>query len=340
MSRMRAAAAGGARQRLVDHDGADLVGDRRQPPVSDRLAHERLEPRRGLQRHLDGLLELVEGERLGQERAHAALGQLEGIDRRRLAAHRHHHRRRLPELGQVDDGAGVSVGELEIDDHEIGVPAVDQALRVGDAAAGAHVGEASAQRLLQAAQGSGAARDGAIVETVAHLREDLGEIRTQLEQVKGRALEELTGLEERRPVDVDQALANVAAALTSRFPCVHIRVDGGAVRPVLVAGGAPTLHRILANLVVNACEGDGGRGARRVEVHAREAGDGRVADDGPGLPAHVLSTPPGQALSTKPVGTGFGIGLVDGLVRASGGSLSWRNNEGGGARVIVEIPTV
>ena len=176
---------------------------------------------------------------------------------------------------------------------------------------------------------------------VAHLREDLGELRAQVEQVKGRALEELAGLEARTPVAVDPTLADVIAALAPRFPRVAIEADGGA-RSVLVAGGPQSLRRIVANLVINACEGDGRRAARRVDVRARESGAKTIAieilDDGPGLPAHVLAVPPGEGLSTKPVGTGVGIGLVDGLVRASGGSLSWTNREGGGARVVVELP--
>ncbi|KAB2896640.1 MAG: hypothetical protein F9K40_14145 [Kofleriaceae bacterium] len=165
--------------------------------------------------------------------------------------------------------------------------------------------------------------------------------RAQVEQVKGRALEELAGLEARTPVAVDPTLADVIAALAPRFPRVAIEADGGA-RSVLVAGGPQSLRRIVANLVINACEGDGRRAARRVDVRARESGAKTIAieilDDGPGLPAHVLAVPPGEGLSTKPVGTGVGIGLVDGLVRASGGSLSWTNREGGGARVVVELP--
>jgi signal transduction histidine kinase len=178
-------------------------------------------------------------------------------------------------------------------------------------------------------------------ETIDRLQEDLAELRQQLDEVKGRALEKLAGLEERRAVAADQAVAEVVAALAPRFPGVTIAADAAPGR-VLVSGGERALRRMVANLVANACEGDGVRAAHRVDVRVRFEAAGRVAievsDDGPGLPAHVLAAAPGEAVSTKPEGTGIGLGLVDGLVRASGGTLAWRNGETGGARVVVELP--
>jgi signal transduction histidine kinase len=177
---------------------------------------------------------------------------------------------------------------------------------------------------------------------VAPLRDDLEELRRQLDQVKGRVLEELAGIERAQPAAVDEASTQVIEALAPRFPEVALETDAADAPAALVAGGPATLRRILANLVVNACEGDGARRARKVAIKARRTGDARIAievtDDGPGLPAHVLSTPPGEAVSTKPVGIGFGIGLVDGLVRASGGTVSWQNQSGGGACVVVQLP--
>jgi signal transduction histidine kinase len=184
--------------------------------------------------------------------------------------------------------------------------------------------------------------DGAAhADAVHNLRADLGEVRLQIDHVKRRALEELAGLEALQSAPVDDAAAAVVSAMTPRFPAVAITAMADGAPAVLIAGGEVTLRRILANLVVNACEGDGRHGARRVDVHARKSG-ARVAievvDDGPGFPGHVLATPPGHAPSTKAAGTGLGIGLVDGLVKASGGTVTWRNRDGGGAHVVVELP--
>lgn len=188
----------------------------------------------------------------------------------------------------------------------------------------------------------GLARGASVRDTtVEQLREDLGELRTQLDQVKARALEELVAIETAVAVALDTAVDDVASALAQRFPDVRIEKSSALSHSVMVAGGVATLRRIIANLVVNACEGDGARGARRVDVSAGDAPAGRVsfeiADDGPGLPPALLERCPGEGASTKAEGTGLGMQLVEGLVRASGGTVSWRAREGGGTRVIVEL---
>jgi signal transduction histidine kinase len=184
------------------------------------------------------------------------------------------------------------------------------------------------------------ARDGA-ADAIDHLRHDLGEIRTQVDQVKARALEELAHLDKACPTPVADVTAAVVAALRPRFPAVEITATADGATPALVAGGETTLRRILSNLLVNACEGDGRLRARRVEITARANGERvtiEIVDDGPGLPDHVARARPGEAASTKPTGIGVGIGLVHGLVTASGGSVGWNNRDGGGARVVVELP--
>ena len=177
--------------------------------------------------------------------------------------------------------------------------------------------------------------------TVAHLLEDLGELRRQLEYIKGRTVDELAVLEDRLPTEVARSIADVIAALGPRFPRVALEASVEASRPALVSGGGAGLRHILANLIVNACEGDGVRGASRVEVRAREE-DARIlielVDDGPGLPAQVLAATPGQAASTKPAGAGLGIGLTAVRVKASRGQVSWSNRDEGGARIVVELP--
>jgi signal transduction histidine kinase len=196
--------------------------------------------------------------------------------------------------------------------------------------------------LLARGLGSGRVAGDAPAGTVAHLLEDLSEIRQQLEQLKGRTLEELAALEERQPATVGRSIADVVSALAARFPRVAFQASSvDLVSSALVAGGGPGLRRILANLTVNACEGDGSRGASRVELRARVS-EARVIieilDDGPGLPEHIVAGVAGEAPSSKPAGAGLGIGLVAGLVRASGGRIAWSNRPKGGAWVVVDLP--
>jgi len=175
-----------------------------------------------------------------------------------------------------------------------------------------------------------------------YLLADLAEIGAQVEQVQVRALAQIAEFEGRRAVPVEPVIAEVVTALAPRFPAAALCASHEREFTALVAGGALTLRRIVTNLVLNACEGDGARSARRVEIRARATSPEVIAievvDDGPGFPAEVLSAPVGSAPSTKRAGTGVGLGLVDALVQASGGSCQRRNLASGGGRFVVELP--
>jgi C4-dicarboxylate-specific signal transduction histidine kinase len=95
------------------------------------------------------------------------------------------------------------------------------------------------------------------------------------------------------------------------------------------------------NLVLNACEGDGHRGASLVAIRIGRTGERllviQVDDDGPGFPAAALDCDFGESVSSKTNGWGLGLGLVAGLVRASGGTVRHENHATGGASVVVEL---
>jgi len=108
-------------------------------------------------------------------------------------------------------------------------------------------------------------------------------------------------------------------------------------------GGALTLRRILENLLVNACEGDGQKGATCVEIEIeRDTSGGRIqmliSDDGPGFKSEQLTRHIELFASTKPQGSGLGLYTCERLLRASGGQLQRANAEGRGARVRVILP--
>jgi two-component system, NtrC family, C4-dicarboxylate transport sensor histidine kinase DctB len=139
-----------------------------------------------------------------------------------------------------------------------------------------------------------------------------------------------------RPV-VEELLADVRA--------IH-RIDthldaGDPTTSVAMRGGSSSLHRILGNLLRNACEGDGRRGARRIDVIVRDR-DGRVdievRDDGPGFDPAQLDAPTPALSSTKENGLGLGLYTVERLVHASGGYWHRANDASGGARVSVHLP--
>jgi C4-dicarboxylate-specific signal transduction histidine kinase len=110
---------------------------------------------------------------------------------------------------------------------------------------------------------------------------------------------------------------------------------------VSLRGGAESLRRILDNLLVNACEGDGAGAARAVVLSVTPVGSTveiAVRDDGPGFRPELLASPPRPFATTKPGGTGLGLYTAARLVAASGGSLRRENAPGGGAVVTLRLP--
>jgi signal transduction histidine kinase len=187
----------------------------------------------------------------------------------------------------------------------------------------------------------GAAGTGELARIAAGLRDDLLRIRTVVDGIKPSAGADLASLGPLEPVDVTAAVARVAASAREGFPGVDLRVsDGTAHAWAMVAGGEPTLSRILTNLVRNACEGDGQTTARRVVVSALTEDDlGAVRivieDDGPGLSARVTS---GSVATTKPGGAGIGLSAARGLSEASGGHLGLSSRDGRGVVATVTLP--
>ena len=74
--------------------------------------------------------------------------------------------------------------------------------------------------------------------------------------------------------DIGAVTCRAASAVARRFPNVRVHVEPTALS-VRIIGGDPALERVLLNVMINACEGDGQRAASSVEVLTGER-DGRV----------------------------------------------------------------
>ncbi|MCP4600134.1 MAG: sensor histidine kinase [Proteobacteria bacterium] len=176
------------------------------------------------------------------------------------------------------------------------------------------------------------------------LQDDLERVNRSVSAIKGEALSELMSLKERERADLSEALVGVLSRVSQDFPGVIFDSTKTEAAAPFLTGGQRALERILFNLFVNACEGDGETGARLVEISASVPAPGdrvivAVSDDGPGFPPEMLeSTEDKPVLSRKPGGSGIGLLTVRGLVRASEGTLRLENNEGFGATVFLELP--
>jgi CheY-like chemotaxis protein/anti-sigma regulatory factor (Ser/Thr protein kinase) len=108
------------------------------------------------------------------------------------------------------------------------------------------------------------------------------------------------------------------------------------------------MQQVLINLTVNASQAihDLGRpGTIRIRARAAQDDEGptvriEIADDGPGVPAAILDRLFMPFVTTKEPGAGTGLGLSVsfGIVRAHGGTLRHEPNPNGGAVFTVELP--
>jgi len=133
----------------------------------------------------------------------------------------------------------------------------------------------------------------------------------------------------------------------SRRPGSRIETQFPSER-LLAAAAESQLKQVLVNLVQNALEAlptDSGIvriSGRQVEETGR-AGDPllelSVADTGAGIPGAIIEKIGQPFFSTKKLGTGLGIAIVQRLVSALGGSVAWHSIPGSGATFRVRVPS-
>lgn len=105
-------------------------------------------------------------------------------------------------------------------------------------------------------------------------------------------------------------------------------------------GNLEALEGGFLNLLANALEAMGGQG--RIEVKAELEGNLirlSVIDDGPGMDEAVRRRIFEPFFTTRPSGTGLGLAVVDGIVRAHGGSIRCETAPGQGTAFHVYLPS-
>jgi two-component system, NtrC family, sensor kinase len=182
-------------------------------------------------------------------------------------------------------------------------------------------------------------------------REHLRVIHDQAERA-GRIVRNLLtfarkGVAEKSAVDLNDVAARTSLLIVYELQLHGIELESDlSTEPVVVVGDRYELQQVLLNLVTNAVQAVSalpvGR-ARRI-VLTTESQDGvsllRVWDSGPGVPAHLVGHLFTPFFTTKGAGegTGLGLSLSYGLVKAHGGELTYEAPPQGGAEFRVTLP--
>jgi signal transduction histidine kinase len=100
------------------------------------------------------------------------------------------------------------------------------------------------------------------------------------------------------------------------------------------------LRQVFLNLMLNAASADDGP----IDVSGAPAEDGTyvvlVSDRGPGISPEDRSKIFEPFFTKRPGGSGLGLAVCQGIVRAHGGSIAAEDRDGGGTTLRVKIPSV
>lgn len=138
---------------------------------------------------------------------------------------------------------------------------------------------------------------------------------------------------------IETTLNLIAPLLKNRIE-VRRRIAPRVPRILCNAGH---VNQVFMNILTNAAQAIGGEGW--IEVAIEPVDEGRavevsVTDSGPGIRAEAMAKITDPFFTTKDVGEGTGLGLwiSENIVRSHGGTMVWRNAEGGGAVFVVTLP--
>ncbi|HSV46462.1 MAG TPA: ATP-binding protein [Ramlibacter sp.] len=179
------------------------------------------------------------------------------------------------------------------------------------------------------------------LQRIAHLVDRLGRLTYQLKAFAHKSHAPSA------PVVLQKVIANAQFLVSERLRSNGVEWVLEVQPPGLAAlGEEARLEQVLVNLLGNAIDAMAASPRRclRVEARVSDAAEGRcviqVSDSGPGIRADILPRLFEPFTTSKPAGTGLGLGLMISahIVREFGGSLRARNTDGAGACFVVELP--
>ena len=181
---------------------------------------------------------------------------------------------------------------------------------------------------------------------------EIHEFLTEIEEAAQRCKEIVQNLltfsrapqrSDRRIAELEQVVAKAVGLLRHEFDRKNVSLEiRHGESELLFQGVANQMIQVVVNLLGNALHAAGQGGTVRVET--RKVGDELVLDvedSGAGIPADAMEKLFEPFFTTKEEGQGTGLGLSVsyGIVQEHSGSIFAENQESGGARFTVRLPS-
>ena len=101
------------------------------------------------------------------------------------------------------------------------------------------------------------------------------------------------------------------------------------------------IKQVLLNIVLNASEAMSGEGSIRIETHwisEQSTVSVRFIDTGPGIKPEFLDKLFDPFFTTKKMGTGLGLAVSYGIIKAHGGNIEASSRVGEGTTITITLP--
>jgi signal transduction histidine kinase len=152
------------------------------------------------------------------------------------------------------------------------------------------------------------------------------------------------------PLDLHSVVVAVVRLIRAHPDCrpdAKLTIEGGRT---ILDGDEDLLHRVVANLVLNAVQAARGPIHVTVSVAAVQGGEIphgtnleqavrlQVRDDGPGIPADIRERLFDPFVSGRPGGSGLGLAIVQRAVEAHRGLVLVESGPGAGTTFTIFLP--
>jgi two-component system, NtrC family, sensor kinase len=185
------------------------------------------------------------------------------------------------------------------------------------------------------------AKDHPLLETFGILEKEARRCRTIIDSLLKFARQENLQPE---PITLAEVVADTKAILQHELSLHQITLETAIPEDLpLIHGSANQIQQVLMNLILNAEQAMESRGHGSVRVKAAQRGadfiELFVQDDGPGIPRGVQARIFEPFFTTKAPGKGTGLGLAVtfGIMRAHGGTIRVESEEGRGTTFILSF---